>query len=147
MICISDRIYRNSRGEMDLLNEENEYEDVEHPQNYVPRSVLLNAIRETLEFKSARVLLMSSRLYDVQLASRLVKCEVIEDMSAEVVNHALKEGNEEIIRYLASEECFDFKEHAQDAFIGQLTDRMDTIPAARDTHLEPSSCYAILLWS
>ena len=102
-------------------------DDLEDAIDYVPRALLWHEIRETLEFKSARVLLMSSHLYDVQLASRLVKCSVIESMSAEVVNHALKEGNEEIILYLSTQECFDFKEHAQDAFVGRLANAMDTI--------------------
>jgi len=100
-------------------------DELEDTIDYVPRYLLWHEIRETLEFKSARVLLMSSRLYDVQLASRLVKCSVIESMSAEVVNHALKEGNEEIILYLSTQECFNFKKHAQKAFTGGLMVEVD----------------------
>lgn len=75
---------------------------------------------ETLEIRSAKILLMSSNLSDVYLASRLLKCEKLIPISAEVVSHALVEGHEDIIRYLSTVKCFNFKEHAEKAFVGDL---------------------------
>jgi len=84
------------------------------------REAVMQALRGTLEMKSAKLLLMSSRLSDVRFAARLLQCEKVSLVSAEVVSHALVQSNEEIIWYMASEECFDFKEHAQKAFVGDL---------------------------
>lgn len=93
-----------------------------HQKKY---EAVLRAMRGTLEMKSAKILLMSSKISDVYLASHLLQCEKIKVMSAEVVSHALVQGNEEIIRYMATEECFDFKERAQKAFTGDLNIEID----------------------
>lgn len=77
-------------------------------------------VRDTLQMRSAKLLLLSASLEDIQLAVQLLKCEVIQPLAIEVISHALAQGDEEIIRYLSTVECFDFKQHAEKAFVGDL---------------------------
>ena len=83
---------------------------------YLPRSPLI----DTLQMRSAKVLLLSASLEGIQLASRLLDCEVLRPLAAEVISYALVQGDENIIRYLSTVECFDFQQHAQKAFTGDL---------------------------
>lgn len=83
-------------------------------------TAIVQYVTETLQTRSAKLFLFSDDLELVQFATRLLGCEKIAAMGVEVVSHALWKGDESIIRYLANSGCFDFKEHAQKAFTGDL---------------------------
>lgn len=87
---------------------------------YDVTSVLDRAVIDTLERHTARMVLMSPDIDKVRLAIHLLSCDVMESLAVEIVDHVLMKGSEDIIRTIAEEPCFRFREYAPLAFAGDL---------------------------
>lgn len=103
---------------------------------------LYGEVIETLQRRSARVLLTSPHFEEVRLALRLLRCDLLRALSVEVVSHALAAGDRDIVMLLAHEECMDFPALATLAFAGDLEVEVDGY-IWYDTL--PESTYALLL--
>ena len=79
-------------------------------------SVLDRTVIDTLERRTARIVLMSPLIEEVRTAIRLISCSVMESLGRVVVNYVLRQGDEDIIRVIAAEPCFQFPRYAQLAF-------------------------------